>query len=105
MGASNWETCPRCIIRERERINALQKSVDDAYGVMPREKFAEFEKEVAKAVLDKDDCQTFREDYEIYGASKGVVKVEYSGSCTVCNLSTSFTMEHPFWNNETTGSE
>jgi len=38
--------------------------------------------------------RTFREDYEIYGASDGTVKVDYGGSCTECGLSLSFNHEH-----------
>jgi hypothetical protein len=33
---------------------------------------------------------TFREDYEIYGAEDGTVTVTYSGSCQSCGLSLSF---------------
>jgi len=43
----------------------------------------------------KDPKESFREDYEIYGADEGTVTVSYSGSCTKCRLSLSFEDDHP----------
>jgi len=41
--------------------------------------------------------ETFREDYEFYGASEGVLHISYSGHCGVCGLSPSFEHVLPFW--------
>lgn len=38
---------------------------------------------------------TFREDYEIYNAQNGTVRVAYSGHCTVCPCHLDFESEHP----------
>jgi hypothetical protein len=38
--------------------------------------------------------ETFREDYEIYGAETGTVKVYYGGSCENCGLTLNFEHEH-----------
>lgn len=45
--------------------------------------------------VDPEDYRTFRELYEFYGASSGVIKVDFSGHCTVCELALDFTDEHP----------
>jgi hypothetical protein len=37
---------------------------------------------------------TFREDYQIYGADEGTVHVGYSGSCEKCGLRIDFDHEH-----------
>lgn len=41
--------------------------------------------------------QTFREDYEIYGAEEGVVNVSYSGHCKECSTGVDFEYTVQFW--------
>jgi hypothetical protein len=41
------------------------------------------------------DPRTFREDYEIYVAEDGVVRVSYSGHCERCGSGVDFKTEHP----------
>lgn len=46
---------------------------------------------------DPEECRTFREDYEIYGADKGTVLALYKGRCTTCGLNTSFQYQSAFY--------
>ena len=41
---------------------------------------------------DKWEYQTFREDYEIWGAEEGFIEVNYSGTCRACGLHLDFEM-------------
>lgn len=77
MSADNWAICPRCL--NEAKINA------GAFGYL----------------LDPYKFQTFREDYEIYGAKDGIISVNYAGYCQVCNLSFSFKDERPFYDRHT----
>ncbi len=41
----------------------------------------------------RPDEYNFREDYEIYGAETGIVKVRYGGHCTSCDSGVDFQFE------------
>lgn len=99
MSADNWARCPRCVARMQEQVDELKAEIDSSYG-----KVTAFAYDLACATLktmeDKiadewGEFRTFREDYEIYGAGEGMVTVSYSGGCEVCDLSLSFTEDHP----------
>ena len=93
VSADNWAICPRCVARARAAEAAQLAAVMDSYGKVPVEEF-----DRARAAIEPvhpGDYATFREDYEIYGAADGVVKVSYGGSCQVCGLDLSFSHEHP----------
>lgn len=93
MSASNWAICPRCLSRARKTEAEALAKVMASYGKVPLEEFDQ-----ARAKIETPnpaDFATFREDYEIYGADDGAVKVDYSGGCQVCGLELSFTDEHP----------
>lgn len=97
MSASNWAICPRCRQEAERNAEFNRQMVADLYGRVSVEEFdaarAGLEATLAK-MLDEDTLSTFREDYEIFGASDGTVKVSYSGSCEVCGLSLDFEHEH-----------
>jgi len=54
-------------------------------------------KEQYGGILGDEECRTFREDYEIYDADTGTVKVTYQGYCQSCGLSISFKHERTFY--------
>jgi hypothetical protein len=101
MSADNWNACPQCKDNKVDKVADLEKQVDGAYGKVSAEEFMRLNGLLAQAKLevDKDDWndRTFREDYEIYGADEGTVKVSYSGSCTKCGLRLNFEEEHMFY--------
>jgi hypothetical protein len=70
MSADNWTTCKRCA--DAQLVGA--SAIPPARETLPT---------------------TFREDYEIYGADKGVVKVSYSGHCQNCGYGIDFEYERP----------
>ena len=93
MSADNWAICPRCVKRA-EAARAQQVAVTGAsYGKVPEQEYAE----AVAAIKDvrAADYQTFREDYEIYGAEDGAVTVDYSGNCGTCGLSLDFKVRKP----------
>lgn len=100
MSASNWAVCPRCFERAQvARDEAFQHALS-LYGVVPLDKFEEARDAAAAISVSEDAFQTFREDYEIYGASKGTITVDYSGHCSKCNLGLDFKHERPFYEGE-----
>lgn len=101
MSADNWAICPRCLaVAEKEHAERFQAAVD-AYGKVPAEEYEQLRAE-AQTAIDKEVFQTFREDYEIYGAEDGTIKVSYSGYCQTCHLGLDFKFEKPFYDGETT---
>lgn len=96
MGANNWTTCPRCNAMRDAEIAAVEADVAKMYGTVPIEEFdqarANLAERKAKPVPD-----TFREDYEFWGAADGVVHAEYGGSCNVCGLKARMKHELTFW--------
>lgn len=91
MSASNWEICPRCVVRARKREAEQLAKVMASYGKVPVDEFDAARAKIKPVV--PGDFQTFREDYEIYGATDGSVHVDYSGGCSECCLSLNFNVE------------
>lgn len=97
MSADNWTTCLGCEKATEEAIKAQGKRIRDAYGLP----FDEYEhiriaaNDEIEKLRRKTSEETFREDYEFYGADTGTVYVSYSGRCTVCGYGVSFESEHP----------
>ena len=93
MSADNWASCPRCVKRAEAARAAQVAAAGASYGKVPEQEYA------AAVAAIKDvrpvDYETFREDYEIYGAKDGAVTVDYSGSCGTCGLSVSFKETKP----------
>lgn len=95
MSADNWAICPRCLEEARQVNEAEHGRVAQMYGVVPAEEW-KAALEAIKAV-SPEDFRTFREDYEIYGAETGEIKVSYSGHCSKCDLGTDFEDSRRFW--------
>ena len=47
--------------------------------------------------VNRKDFISFREDYEVYGASAGTIQFMYSGSCEKCHLAVEIDTRKPFW--------
>lgn len=93
MSADNWTQCPRCKARHEKAAEARRSEVQALCGEVPVEEFEQRRAELAE-FEGKQFAETLREDYEIYGAEDGVVKVSYGCSCAICNLATTFKYEH-----------
>lgn len=93
MSADNWADCPRCAKRREEEIAHTESQINAAYGHVPVAEFDQKRADLEKLKASRPD-PTFREDYEIYGAEDGVVKVVYSGRCSTCGLALKFEHEH-----------
>ena len=63
------------------------------YGQVTAEKFDELRSALISP--EEENFRTFREDYEFWGAEEGVVKYEYSGHCTKCELGLDFDGRRP----------
>ncbi len=95
MSADNWAVCPRCLAEALTEYRAELDCVGALYGEVPVEEF-----DTARAALtppNRDDFQTFREDYEFYGAEQGEVTASYSGHCSKCGLGLDFKESRRFW--------
>lgn len=91
MSASNWAECPKCKEIGTDAIAEAGKY----YGKVPQE---QYEQMVAQLRVQQEmsvNEPTFREDWEIYGADKGVVCFSYSGHCSVCGLGMDFDFRRP----------
>jgi hypothetical protein len=94
VSANNWVVCPRCKRDREAHIRNLQQKVNAAYGSLPIEAFDDLRAAVDGEKAGKLDA-TLREDWEIYGADDGVVKVDYSSFCNVCGLRVTFEFAYP----------
>lgn len=95
MSANNWAICPKCLAGARAFEQQARANVAALYGTVS---VAEFDaaREAVQAV-DPEKFQTFREDYEFYGAETGELIATYSGSCTECGLSCNLNVGKRFW--------
>jgi alkylation response protein AidB-like acyl-CoA dehydrogenase len=96
MSADNYAMCPRCQKALDGTVDTLSRRMAEGYGKVPVAEYAELQSKLAEAAVKAHaGSQTFREDYEIYGAADGDVVVDYGGSCTECGLRLTFTDHHP----------
>lgn len=96
MSADNWTTCPRCKAERDKRDQQATDAVAAMYGTVSVEEFERARAELRgklKARLD----ETFREDYEFYGASDGTITADYGGSCQTCGLTARLKHSVTFW--------
>lgn len=94
MSADNWTTCPRCADHRKQALVARVAEVSASYGKVPVEDFDRMRQEL-DAQKREPLKETFREDYEIYGAEDGEVEVRYAGRCSECSLALEFAHSHP----------
>lgn len=96
MSADNWTTCPACAHKKSQELAGEQDHVDAMYGTVSVEEF-----DAARAALQerrmKPMDETFREDYEFWGAHEGTLHVSYEGRCTVCGTGTKHEDAIKFW--------
>lgn len=96
MSADNYAKCPRCQKALDGTVRTLARRLEDGYGEVSIAEYTDLQNRLAEAAVKaKVGSQTFREDYEIYGAETGTVTVSYGGSCSHCGLSLSFKDAHP----------
>lgn len=95
MSADNWTTCPRCNDQALVRFTAEFERVNALYGNVPIEEFEEARKALEYAAFAPKE--TFREDYEFYGAEHGEVVTSYSGCCIECGLTVDFEESKRFY--------
>jgi hypothetical protein len=96
MSADNWALCPRCIDNHVKDIKRAQAELDASYGKVPLDQFDDMRAGVAN-LRTSTPAETFREDYEFYGAEDGEVVATYRGHCSKCDLSVRFEHSHPFY--------
>lgn len=96
MSASNWARCPRCTEQAEADFRARDAAIQASYGQVPVHEFDAARRDLAadRAAFERRP-ETFREDYEIYGAAEGEIVVDYSGHCEKCGLGLDFKDTHP----------
>jgi hypothetical protein len=67
-----------------------------AYGTVPVEEFDKL-RAAADAKLKEHLPETFREDYEVYGADQGELRIYYSGCCDTCGLEHNYEHKASFY--------
>lgn len=95
MSASNWTVCPRCFENAKREADESRAEVMALYGTIPVEEF-----DARRAALVEPaagDFETFREDYQFFGAAGGEVHADYEGACTKCSLRVDLQMAKRFW--------
>jgi hypothetical protein len=88
--------CPNCRKLAEDAAAALMVEAAALYGKVPAADY-EAAMERARDAAKDMPSETFREDYEIYGAQDGTVKVTYGGRCEVCKVGIDFRVERQFW--------
>lgn len=94
MGADNWAPCPQCIEKAEADYASKVARVYALYGKVTVDEFDALRAELKP--VSNNGYFTFREDYEIY-TEEGVLRIDYSGGCSVCGLNTVFRHEQQFW--------
>ncbi len=101
MSADNWAVCPRCSDDNQAEVDRLAEEMKKAYGKVTAEEFVALTGQFAAARDKARDAREvgteFREDYEIYGAEDGVLKIRYGGHCRMCGLDVQINIDHPFY--------
>jgi len=97
MSADKWDVCPRCLDEALKKKVADAAAAEAAYGVIPREEYADLLL-TAEALVNLE--ATFRQDYEFYGASEGTLTISYGGTCTECGLTLSIQEKREFYKSE-----
>lgn len=95
MSADNWSVCPLCAKRRDERLAEMTRALDAAYGFVPVEEFDRLRSERDEFANTEPD-ETFREDYEFWGADVGELNASYRGSCDRCGLTHKFEHHETF---------
>src|SRR3954447_17439723 len=95
MSADNWTVCPRCFDNAKREADEAKSTVMGLYGTIPVEEFNAKRAELAEPV--EGDFETFREDYEFYGAHDGEVHASYEGACSKCGLHVELKTTKKFW--------
>jgi hypothetical protein len=88
MGADNWRTCPRCLLRAQEAWRDLKALQEAAYGKVSAPDYLALTRKVEAGVQTPPD--TLREDYELGTYSDGMFEVSYAARCD-CGFKHSFT--------------
>ena len=76
MGADAWERCPIC----HNRPDEYPDGIDHLYGVLQRNEFAEQERKL----IDLEDEEAVREDYEVGLSEDGTAYVQLYFKCHTC---------------------
>jgi hypothetical protein len=96
MSADNWAHCLRCSKAAEAELVRHEEEVIASYGTIPMEQFDRARADLVTRRKEFEQREeTFREDYEIFGAEDGLVQVHYSGQCTSCGLALKFVDHHP----------
>lgn len=101
MSADNWTVCPRCFDNAIRKAAQAKATVMNLYGKIPVEEFDA--KRAALADPVKGDFETFREDYEFFGAHDGEIHASYKGHCSKCGLHVELKVSKKFWPEDTDG--
>lgn len=96
MSADAWSTCPRCFHKAEEEHRKEVADVMALYGQVPVEEFDAKRAELPDAPRPQH-FETFREDYEFWGADTGTLEVSYKGRCTKCGLGVELRDSRPFF--------
>lgn len=76
-------------------LDARQVEINEMYGKVSIVEFDDARVNLEQQRVNfANRKETFREDYEFYGAQEGTVHVSYTGSCTKCKLSLEIKEEH-----------
>ncbi len=90
MSADNWTYCPKCSKQRVLTQERLDRSVEEAYGKIPQEKYME----LVEARNNPPRLQdTLREDYEVGIYDAGRFFISYKAQCTVCGFTFSYRHE------------
>ena len=88
MSADNWAVCPRCLKREIERREDLDKQVKEKYGKLAQSEYLAL---VEKSKVPQQPVkQTLCEDYKLGTNEDGLFEVNYSCGCSVCGYKAKF---------------
>lgn len=95
MSADNWTKCPRCKANYQTEYVKAVNDIDSQYGKLDKNEWLSRYEQLQRRAEPNNN--TFKEDYEFYGAETGTLSIRYTGRCTECNLFLEFNHDIRFY--------
>jgi hypothetical protein len=88
MSANNWRPCPKCQAKATAAWEKQKQHLEESYGVTSKDVYAALVRACPPYCPEVD--HTFREDFYIGVNLQGKFMVDYTGQCTECEYTYSF---------------
>lgn len=93
MSSNSNTVCPRCRLIHDQKLKAAREALRQAYGKVALSVYQQLERNFL-ALEVAAPGETFGQYFEVTGAEKGEITVDYGARCSDCGLATTFVHKH-----------